>query len=88
MTELCPVGALTSKTYRFKSRPWDLRRVETSCTQCAVGCRQFVDTRSASLLRTMSVESDDAISDGWLCDRGRYNIGFYASPGAPDAAAL
>jgi NADH-quinone oxidoreductase subunit G len=80
VTELCPVGALTSKTYRFKSRPWDLNRTQTSCTQCAVGCRQFADVRSGTLLRTMSVEQDDAISDGWLCDRGRYNIGFYASP--------
>jgi len=80
VTELCPVGALTSKTYRFKSRPWDLNRTETSCTQCAVGCRQFADVRYETLLRTMSVEHDDAISDGWLCDRGRYNIGFYASP--------
>jgi NADH-quinone oxidoreductase subunit G len=80
VTELCPVGALTSKTYRFKSRPWDLNRTQTSCTQCAVGCQQFADVRYGTLLRTMSVEHDDAISDGWLCDRGRYNIGFYASP--------
>jgi NADH-quinone oxidoreductase subunit G len=80
VTELCPVGALTSKTYRFKSRPWDLTRTQTSCTQCAVGCQQFADVRHGTLLRTMSVERDDAISDGWLCDRGRYNIGFYASP--------
>jgi NADH-quinone oxidoreductase subunit G len=80
VTELCPVGALTSKTYRFKSRPWDLNRTQTTCTQCAVGCQQFADVRYGTLLRTMSVENDDAISDGWLCDRGRYNIGFYASP--------
>ncbi len=80
VTEICPVGALTSKTYRFKSRPWDLNRTQTSCTQCAVGCQQFVDVRHGNVLRTMSVESDDPISDGWLCDRGRYNIGFYASP--------
>ncbi len=80
VTELCPVGALTSKTYRFKSRPWDLNRTQTSCTQCAVGCQQFADVRYGTLLRTMSVENDDAISDGWLCDRGRYNIGFYTSP--------
>jgi len=80
VTELCPVGALTSKTYRFKSRPWDLHRTQTSCTQCAVGCQQFVDVRFGNVLRTMSVESDDALSDGWLCDRGRYNIGFYSSP--------
>jgi NADH-quinone oxidoreductase subunit G len=79
VTELCPVGALTSKTYRFKSRPWDLERTQTSCTQCSVGCRQYADVRYGTLLRTMLVE-EDRISDGWLCDRGRYNIGFYESP--------
>ncbi len=77
VTELCPVGALTSKTYRFKSRPWDLRRTTTSCMQCAVGCQMYVDVRVGKVMRTMSVEADDAVSDGWLCDRGRYNIGFY-----------
>jgi len=77
VTELCPVGALTSKTYRFKARPWDLKRTATSCTQCAVGCQMSVDTRAGKIQRTMSVETDDAISDTWLCDRGRYNIGFY-----------
>lgn len=79
VTELCPVGALTSKTYRFKSRPWDLDRTQTTCTQCAVGCQQFADVRYGTLLRTMLVEEDE-ISDGWLCDRGRYNVGFYESP--------
>jgi NADH-quinone oxidoreductase subunit G len=79
VTEICPVGALTSKTYRFKSRPWDLSRTETTCTQCSVGCQQFADVRHGALLRTMLVE-DDPISDGWLCDRGRYNVGFYESP--------
>ena len=79
VTELCPVGALTSKTYRFKSLPWDLNRTQTTCTQCAVGCQQFADVRYGKLLRTMLVE-DDPISDGWLCDRGRYNVGFYESP--------
>jgi NADH-quinone oxidoreductase subunit G len=79
VTELCPVGALTSKTYRFKSRPWDLNRTQTSCTQCSVGCQQFADVRYGKLLRTMLV-AEDEISDGWLCDRGRYNVGFYESP--------
>jgi NADH-quinone oxidoreductase subunit G len=79
VTELCPVGALTSKTYRFKSRPWDLNRTQTTCTQCAVGCQQFADVRYGKLLRSMLVE-DDPISDGWLCDRGRYNVGFYEAP--------
>ncbi len=78
VTELCPVGALTSKTYRFKSRPWDNHRTTTTCTQCSVGCQMHVDERGNTLLRTMSVTEDDAISDSWLCDRGRYNIGFVA----------
>ena len=78
VTELCPVGALTSKTYRFRSRPWDLQRTATTCTQCPVGCAINVDVRHGEILRTMSVPEDDAVSDGWLCDRGRYNIGFYS----------
>lgn len=80
VTELCPVGALTSKQYRFKARPWDLRRTTTSCTQCSVGCQMHVDVRHGKTQRTMSVTTDDAISDWWLCDRGRYNINFYDQP--------
>jgi NADH-quinone oxidoreductase subunit G len=76
VTELCPVGALTSKTYRFKSRPWDLHRTQTTCQQCSTGCAQNVDVRHGEILRTMAIE-EDAASDGWLCDRGRYNVGFY-----------
>jgi NADH-quinone oxidoreductase subunit G len=79
VTELCPVGALTSKTFRFKARPWDLRRTTTTCTQCSVGCQMHVDVRVGKVMRTMSVQNDDAISDTWLCDRGRYNLGFYES---------
>jgi NADH-quinone oxidoreductase subunit G len=76
VTELCPVGALTSKTYRFKSRPWDNHRTTTTCMQCSVGCQMHVDQRVNAVQRTMSVPEDDAISDGWLCDRGRYNVGY------------
>lgn len=80
VTELCPVGALTSKTYRFKSRPWDLNRSLTTCVQCSAGCAINVDERHGEVLRTMSVPGDDAVSEGWLCDRGRYNVGFYSDP--------
>ncbi len=80
VTELCPVGALTSKQYRFKARPWDLRRTTTSCTQCPVGCQMHVDVRHGKTQRTMTVTNDDAISDWWLCDRGRYNVNFYDHP--------
>jgi len=76
VTEICPVGALTSKTYRFKARPWDLNRTKTACLQCSVGCEINVDARHNIPLRTMT-DPEGQVSDGWLCDRGRYNIGFY-----------
>jgi NADH-quinone oxidoreductase subunit G len=75
VTELCPVGALTSKTYRFLSRKWDNHRTTGSCAQCSVGCGINVDVRDGKIARTMSVP-EDVTSDGWLCDRGRYTIGF------------
>lgn len=79
-TELCPVGALTSKTYRFKARPWDVQPTLTTCTQCPVGCSAFADSRFETVLRmrydhsTVDPHLDPAAD--WLCDRGRYNIGF------------
>jgi len=75
VTELCPVGALTSKTYRFRSRPWDNHRAESTCTQCALGCSLFIDQRLGVVTRTMS-RQDDPVSDGWLCDRGRYTFAY------------
>ncbi len=75
VTELCPVGALTSKTYRFLSRKWDNHRAVGSCAQCSVGCGINVDVRQGAITRTMSIP-EDVTSDGWLCDRGRYVISF------------
>lgn len=69
--QICPVGALTSKPYRFKARPWDLAAVETSCTFCSVQCRGAVESSSNRLVRLLGVDSEP-VNHGWLCDRGRY----------------
>jgi NADH-quinone oxidoreductase subunit G len=69
--ELCPVGALTSRSYRFKARPWDLVRTASVCNGCAVGCNVEVHSRSEHVLRLMSRRNPD-VDDGWLCDRGRF----------------
>lgn len=71
--ELCPVGALTSDLYRFKSRPWDLASVPSVCNGCSVGCNTQLDFRMGKLLRVLARENED-IDDGWLCDRGRFNF--------------
>lgn len=81
--ELCPVGALTSKFYRFRARPWDLVRVDEICHGCPVGCHIQLHFRAnvegARLERVVS-RPFEPIDDGWLCDRGRFNYGFVQSP--------
>jgi len=69
--ELCPVGALTSRRYRFKARPWDLVRTASVCNGCAVGCNVEVHSRSERVLRLMS-RRNPTVDDGWLCDQGRF----------------
>ncbi|MDQ3811142.1 MAG: molybdopterin-dependent oxidoreductase, partial [Chloroflexota bacterium] len=70
--ELCPVGALTNRQYRFQARPWDLVRTPSVCNGCAVGCNLEVHSRSERVLRVVSRENP-AVDDGWLCDRGRFD---------------
>ena len=71
--QICPVGALTATPYRFKARPWDLAESETTCTTCSVGCRMTVQSSRDHLVRHLGVDND-AVSWGWLCDRGRFNF--------------
>ena len=71
--QICPVGALTAKPYRFKARPWDLEQAESTCTTCSVGCRISVQSSRDELVRYEGVDSDP-VNWGWLCDRGRFNF--------------
>jgi NADH-quinone oxidoreductase subunit G len=71
--QICPVGALTAKPYRFKARPWDLDQVESTCTSCSVGCRISVQSSRDEVLRFMGVDSDP-VNWGWLCDKGRFSF--------------
>jgi NADH-quinone oxidoreductase subunit G len=71
--QICPVGALTAKPYRFTARPWDLEQVESTCTTCAVGCRVAVQSSGNRLTRLLGVDSDP-VNHGWLCDKGRFTL--------------
>ena len=71
--QICPVGALTAKPYRFRARPWDLTAVESTCTTCAVGCRITIEASRDEVLRYQGVDSDP-VNWGWMCDRGRFNF--------------
>ena len=82
--QICPVGALTARPYRFKARPWDLEQLESTCTTCSVGCRTVVQSSRDELLRYQGVDSEP-VNWGWLCDRGRF--GFEATNAAERLAA-
>ncbi len=77
--EICPVGALTAKPYRFKARPWDLTEVESTCTNCAMGCRITVQSSRDTVVRHQGVDSDP-VNWGWLCDKGRWGFQAIAHP--------
>jgi NADH-quinone oxidoreductase subunit G len=76
--DLCPVGALTSKEYRFKSRPWDLvRHVESTCPACSRGCSVVLDVRHVreggeEVLRVRPRYNPD-VNGYWMCDEGRFD---------------
>jgi NADH dehydrogenase/NADH:ubiquinone oxidoreductase subunit G len=71
VTELCPVGALTSTQYRFEARPWEIQNVPTVCGLCPVGCNISATTREGKVKRIQS-RNHPQIDEGWLCDKGRF----------------
>jgi NADH-quinone oxidoreductase subunit G len=77
--EMCPVGALTAASYRFKARPWELKHTPSVCNNCSVGCNARIDVRVDKIMRLMS-RNNDEIDDGWLCNRGRWEFDYVNSP--------
>jgi len=71
VVELCPVGALTSTTYRFRARPWEIQNVPTVCGLCPVGCNVWATTREGNVARVLS-RNHPEVHEGWLCDKGRF----------------
>jgi NADH-quinone oxidoreductase subunit G len=69
--ELCPVGALTSRPYRFRARPWDIEGAGGICTLCPSQCNVEFTVRDDKVERVLSREHD-GVDDGWLCDKGRF----------------
>ncbi|WP_433556943.1 NADH-quinone oxidoreductase subunit G [Pseudonocardia xinjiangensis] len=77
--QICPVGALTSAAYRFRSRPFDLVSTDGVCEHCASGCAQRVDTRRGTVLRRLA-GNDPAVNEEWNCDKGRFAFRYLGSP--------
>ena len=73
--DVCPVGALTSGTYRYKTRPWEMSYVGTICTHCSNGCKTTLSVRTNRILRANNRDLS-GINQEFLCVKGRFGFDF------------
>ena len=73
--DICPVGALTSGTYRYKTRPWEMQYVSTICTHCSNGCKTTLSVRNHEILRANNRDLS-GINEDFLCVKGRFGFDF------------
>jgi len=70
--DICPVGALTSKDFRFKARVWDMSSTNSICTGCSRGCNTEIWVRNNEILR-LTPRHNEEVNSYWMCDHGRLN---------------
>jgi NADH-quinone oxidoreductase subunit G len=81
--DICPVGALTSGSYRYKTRPWEMNHVATVCTHCADGCKVTLgvrQTNDGSEIVRADNRDKSGINGDFLCAKGRFGFDFVESP--------
>jgi NADH-quinone oxidoreductase subunit G len=71
-TDICPVGALTNRDFRFKARVWDMSSTNSICTGCSRGCNSEIWVRNNEVLR-LTPRQNDEVNSYWMCDHGRIN---------------
>ena len=77
--DICPVGALTSGTYRYKTRPWEMEYVSTICTHCSNGCKTTLSVRNHEIMRANNRDMS-GINKDFLCVKGRFGFDFTQHP--------
>ncbi|MFF3639626.1 NADH-quinone oxidoreductase subunit G [Streptomyces sp. NPDC002564] len=77
--QICPVGALTSAAYRFRSRPFDLVSSPSVCEHCSGGCATRTDHRRGKVMRRLAAD-DPEVNEEWMCDKGRFGFRYAQRP--------
>jgi NADH-quinone oxidoreductase subunit G len=77
--DICPVGALTSGTYRYQTRPWEMTYVPEPCTHCSNGCKTTLSIRNNEILRANN-RDHSGINGEFLCGKGRFGFDFTHNP--------
>ncbi len=78
-TDICPVGALTTRDFRFEARPWELQSTASICAQCPVGCNITVNSRREVrggngdfVIKRVMPRQNEEVNEIWICDKGRF----------------
>jgi NADH-quinone oxidoreductase subunit G len=77
-SDICPVGALTTRDFRFEARPWELESAASICTQCPVGCNITLNTRREAkaggdfVVKRVMPRQNEEVNEIWICDKGRF----------------
>ena len=77
-SDICPVGALTTRDFRFEARPWELETAASICTQCPVGCNITLNTRREAkaggdfVVKRVMPRQNEEVNEIWICDKGRF----------------
>ncbi|MFM7283144.1 MAG: 2Fe-2S iron-sulfur cluster-binding protein [Planctomycetia bacterium] len=81
IADLCPVGALTLKNFRFQARVWNLLKMASTCAECSRGCSTTVEVLRNGEVKRFRPRENQAVNRWWICDTGRFA---YAHPNQPD----
>ncbi len=78
--QACPTGAITEKLAHFQGRTWEVKKIQTTCPHCGVGCQMELWVKDNKVIRVYGVEKDNTENRGHLCVKGRFGFDFVHSP--------
>lgn len=88
IADLCPVGALTLKKFRFQARVWNLVKMASTCGECSRGCSTTVEVLRGADVKRVRPRENEAVNKFWMCDIGRFAFERHNRPGRMEGAAL
>ena len=88
IADLCPVGALTLKKFRFQARVWNLIKMASTCGECSRGCSTTVEVLRGADVKRMRPRENEAVNKFWMCDIGRFSFDRHNRSGRLQGAAV
>jgi len=85
LADICPVGALTTKEFRFQARVWNLTKTLSTCGECSCGCAISVEVLRSGEVKRVRPRYDHQVNQWWMCDAGRFALESHNLAPAPDA---